>query len=259
MTELKPKSESGKPNAAQREFLSLAFFAIFSAVLIALSHASRLSLRHARAESEARAALAQERRLAVQEMQHRISNNLALLAALIGFHRTRVRNDPALAQEAFDDIQARLGAFARIHRRLTSERPSSDLLEPLVKELCADLAEATGGAIDCRTRIAPLTLSVARTTQLVLLILEAAANAIKHAKGPGETVRLDIAVAVEDGKAELVVADDGPGFPADWETRSAASLGTRIMRGLATQLSGEISFENRGGAAVVARFPVAPA
>jgi two-component sensor histidine kinase len=83
-------------------------------------------------------------------------------------------------------------------------------------------------------------LDLTRLTALSLIVNEVMSNSLKHAfKGrSGGTITLDLK-RMTAGRVALTVADDGPGFPA--AAPCAASLGLKIVRGLAAQLGGEVS------------------
>ncbi|MFQ5523055.1 MAG: sensor histidine kinase [Acidimicrobiia bacterium] len=92
-------------------------------------------------------------------------------------------------------------------------------------------------------------------------------NAVRHSPDGGEVV-----VKVSNGLgAEMVVADEGPGFPSDFAERAfdrfsrgdpardrasaGAGLGLAIARGYVTALGGDIRALPGPGGRVVVRLP----
>src|SRR5439155_22658925 len=53
-----------------------------------------------------------------QELQHRVANNMAFLAAVLNLQRRAIQEAPEVATHALDDTVNRLNTMARIHRRL---------------------------------------------------------------------------------------------------------------------------------------------
>lgn len=79
-------------------------------------------------------------------------------------------------------------------------------------------------------------------------------NAIAHGRSPG---RVDIGLQVRDGHVELVVDDDGPGFPED----KAQRLGERFLRSAGSGSGLGLSIVHaitalHGGALTVSRSPL---
>ena len=88
-----------------------------------------------------------------------------------------------------------------------------------------------------------------------LIVNELITNALKHAfpdGRPGE-VRIELR-RLESGLVELVVADDGIGMSGD--IAQAKSLGLRLVRTLAEQLSAKLEFSSPPGTAVKLTFPL---
>jgi signal transduction histidine kinase len=82
------------------------------------------------------------------------------------------------------------------------------------------------------------------------IAVEALSNAARHAGGGWCAVR----IAHREGELELVVEDDGPGWPAAYRS----GIGLTAMRERAAELRGACTFGTsaRGGAAVTARLPL---
>ena len=59
------------------------------------------------------------------------------------------------------------------------------------------------------------------------------------------------------GANVLIVADTGPGFPADTDFRNTASFGLQLVNTLVEQLDGEIELTAERGTTFTVRFPKA--
>lgn len=96
--------------------VALLFYAFITGTEVTLVHWMQRANRQALAEREANAHLAETQTLLFRELQHRVSNNLQMVAALLNLQRRRVKD--AEAREALDEAARRLGVVGRISRKL---------------------------------------------------------------------------------------------------------------------------------------------
>ncbi|MFZ9890178.1 MAG: histidine kinase, partial [Myxococcota bacterium] len=60
-----------------------------------------------------------------------------------------------------------------------------------------------------------------------------------------------------DGRrARVMVRDEGPGLPSDFDLRASESLGLQLVRTLTRQLNGVIEAKSDGGAVFELSFPL---
>jgi two-component sensor histidine kinase len=190
-----------------------------------------------------------------RELQHRVANNLQFVSALLWLRRKKLAGDSAGA-DALDAARARLDMMSRVHRRLHD--PSSvDLpIDDYLKGLCATLIEASDTPqLRLVVRADPIVLDLEQLMSVSLIVAELVTNSLKHAfKGRSEgEIRIDFALS--DGSYVLVVADDGPGMPANAGKSKNGSLGQGILQSLARHLHGQITFEPGAGTAAKLIFP----
>src|SRR5450432_3372033 len=87
------------------------------------------------------AALAQKTAL-LEEVDHRVKNNLQLIASLILLQSRRTADEAARA--ALKSVLERVTAVATVHRRLFQGDPSRLEVADFVRDLTSDLAAAAG-------------------------------------------------------------------------------------------------------------------
>ncbi len=210
-----------------------------------------------RAEADVRAAR-DRAELLLREVNHRVANSLALVAALAHM-QTNAVSDPA-AKSALEEMQARISAIAGIHRRLYTSQDVEAVeidayLASLVEELEAAM-KAAGRDHAIRLTATPVRLATDKAVSLGVVVTELVTNAYKYAYPPGRAgeIRVDIQ---PDGAGSLVlsVADDGIGWTGTGAPRGTG-LGSRIIRAMATNLRSRIAYEADGpGTRAVLRFP----
>ena len=238
--------------------LALGFFISISAIDIVLIHFTFNAAELLREEQAVTARLYENQRVMFQELQHRVANNMQFVASLLTLHRRRALADPTTAISALDEARARLDTISRVHRRLYDPDRLDLPVEFYLRELCADLLEASGtDCVICEVEAPPITFNVTRLTTLSLLVAEIVTNSLKHAFEPDQPGTIAITIsALGTGRYELVIADNGRGMPANYDPTTATRLGFRIIQSLAAQLGGKLRYESGNGMAVHVEFVV---
>ena len=201
--------------------------------------------------------LAKERSATMfRELQHRIANNLQVVAGLL--HQERKRLTPASPGfEALAKAQERLDLMVRVHRSLNSPRIVELPLEVYLRGLADDLIRSADAPdIHLSVSAAPVQLDVERLMSVSMIVAEAITNALKYAFQDRAGGSLSVSLGVRGGAYDLAISDDGPGFPADRPKARRGSLGCGILESLVDQLRGKLSFERGPGATVRVTFPV---
>jgi PAS domain S-box-containing protein len=218
-----------------------------------ITEQSAQSARIAKAQVETLALNARLRR-AMAETHHRVKNNLQMIAAMIDIQLMEATD--TVPTSVVMRFGTQVQALATLHDLLTDESKkdvearSLDAHDVLSKLL--PLIQAT-----VRTKIAfqgdHARFAVSQAASLCLIANEIVTNAIKHGR---DTV--NIIFRADDRDAELVVEDDGPGFPRDFDPDTMSNHGLEMACQMArTDLAGSIVFETRdgGGGRVTLKMP----
>ena len=198
-----------------------------------------------------------EKEVLLQEIHHRVKNNLQIITSLLRM-QSRAVQDPAFS-EALRECQNRVASMALIHDKLYRAR---DLARVSFGEYVRDLTNniLTSYALPAqrvrvRLDIDDLSLSLDCAVPCGLILNELMSNCLKHAFPVGHSGTVYIGFHAE-GEEELclVVRDDGVGVPADVDLGRTSSLGWRLIRALVEQLGGVVECQTAGGTSVEIRF-----
>ncbi|MEQ6333530.1 histidine kinase dimerization/phosphoacceptor domain -containing protein [Sphingobium sp. MK2] len=191
-------------------------------------------------ERERSAALADNRELLFHELQHRVSNNLQVVAAMLALQRRHVDHD--VARRALDDASARLALIGRISRALYDPSGAGQGVRAFLKTLTADIVEASGRTDIVASVDAPeeLRLDPGINVPLALVVAEAVSNAIEHGL-PDRPGQIAIMLGYREDGLCLRVSDDGDGVSSDFSLEQSNSLGLRIANTLAAQMGGRFT------------------
>lgn len=199
-----------------------------------------------------------EKETLLQEVHHRVKNNLQVVASLINLQSRQVGD--AAAREVLEATKQRVQAIALLHEGLYR---SSDLasveLGPYLRGLAGDLLRANADParnITVVCEAAGMRTNMDSAVPLGLIVNELVSNALKHAFNGCSSGRVTVRLEPQGEQGELRVSDDGAGLPANFSFERADSLGLRLVNNLARQLDGELTQTSQGGVTWLLRFPL---
>jgi two-component sensor histidine kinase/putative methionine-R-sulfoxide reductase with GAF domain len=217
-----------------------------------------LALENAELYEEARRGYATASTL-LQEMHHRVRNNLQTVAALLSMQARHATQEEASAPLL--EAVARVQSIAAVHSLLSGDNFTTTTIPTVVKHV-VDEASITVVPPGCRVTfiIEPSEVEVTsrQATVVALLVNECVTNAIEHGLTGRSSGEIRISASEDRGMIELRIADDGNGLPEGFGVDRDSGLGLRIARTLAsTDLGGSYALErgSSGGAVSVIRFP----
>lgn len=236
---------------------AMLFYAGVVAVDIMLIHFMQRANFNLAIERERSRALAENRELLFHELQHRVSNNLQVVAAMLSLQRRHIDND--VARRALDDAAGRVSLVGRISRALYDASGAGQDIGAFLKTLTADILDASGRQDVALTVVAPddLRLDASVTVPLALVVAESISNAMEHGL-PDRAGHICVTLESVDGALALQIVDDGRGLAADEAACVSESLGLRLAHALAAQLGGHFALKPSplGGAIARLDLPV---
>jgi two-component sensor histidine kinase len=237
------------PKTGSEEFMAL--------LLAAIDHAiDHVRLTRAKAKAEREMQEARERaEMLLGEVNHRVGNSLAMVAALVGLQSNAVE-DPE-AKRALAETQVRIQAIAGVHRHLyTSEDVRSvqvgDYLNSLVGEL-ENSIQAEGSTASIRLDVEGFPLPTEKVASLGVIVTELVTNALKYAYAGREPGEIRVHMRRDGDLVRLVVEDDGVGWSGNGKPKGTG-LGSRIVKAMAVSLNATVEYTEGPGTRVVVSF-----
>ena len=192
--------------------------------------------------------------LMLREVNHRVANSLAIVAALTNMQRSTVSDAAAL--HALDEMQARILAIAGVHKRLyTSPDVQSVDLEAYLGGLVEELRSAMmawGSHHEIKLAAEPMSLSPDKAVSLGIIVTELVTNAYKYAYAGDQRGDIRVQMTRRGDQGCLSVEDDGVGW-SQGGTALGTGLGTKVIKSMSTRLGGELKYPpaDRGTRAVL--------
>lgn len=189
-----------------------------------------------------------EQKVLLQEVQHRVKNNLTIISSLINLQAARAKDK--YHKELFQESKNRLDSIAKVHHLLyKSESYTSLNLKPYFNEILDNLDESfteRTTEIKIKKDIEDVMIDVSSAITLALILNELVTNSYKHAFHNLKKGMITISLKERKGKIHLKVKDDGSGF--NQKAPSESSLGLNILDGLVDQIGGTLIHTNSDGA-----------
>jgi len=222
------------------------------------------------AEEQLRNSLAEKHAL-LQEVHHRVKNNLQVITSLLSIQTTRVDNQDVSTILA--DTENRVRTIAALHESLySSDNLARIEFSSYLQRLVNDLTGFYGvdpKRLAVAVRAEKLLIDIGKAIPLGLVVNELVTNTFKHAFPKGRSGTVEIALEHAGAAAgnlgptsprlvQLTVRDNGIGLPADIRPDETPSMGLHLVHILAKQLDAKVSIAGREGTTVALKFPVLP-
>jgi two-component sensor histidine kinase len=218
------------------------FFELLGSAIDQAIEKARLQRERDRAEREMREAKERAEAL-LHEVNHRVANSLALVAALVGMQSRSV--EEPIVRDALAEIQTRIAAIAGVHRSLYTSQDVrsveiSEYLASLLRDLEATLKEA-GHASKVKLAAEPAEVPTDKAVSIGVMVTELVTNAFKYAyPDTGGEIRV-LLRNLATRKIKLTVEDDGVGWRGQGPPKGTG-VGSRIVAALAKGLGSSLVY-----------------
>jgi two-component sensor histidine kinase len=193
----------------------------------------------------------------IQELHHRVKNNLQTIAALLRMQARRMRYRDA--RQAVEEAVNRVLSVAVIHEFLSNQESRVINMKDVSNRI---LTQVRQGLVSPDKHITfelegpPIYLPSRQATACALVINELLQNAVEHGYQEGTEGRVQLTLEDEGATVVVRVRDDGSGLPEDFDIRNADSLGLQIVQTLVREdLKGTIQMCNGDGVEAIVTFP----
>jgi PAS domain S-box-containing protein len=174
-----------------------------------------------------------QQRLLLNELNHRTKNNMQVLQSLLFSAARGAKSDEA--RRVLEEASRRVAAMAAAQRVLYGTTDASQFsTEQFLNAVVETVQQTLSAGVMIMRPPAQGVLSNDMAMPLALILNELLTNAVKHGIKNPATDKVRVGLTESDGRYELYVEDNGPGFDLDAVRNNCSGL--RLVLGLARQL-----------------------
>ncbi len=196
-----------------------------------------------------------EKSFLMDELNHRVKNNLAMVVALVRL------KDAALGEGVdLSDIRNQINAILTVHDKLQKSGSIThirlrDYLDDILRTVFS-FSEIQPVHVD--NEVEDIEIPTPAATTLGLIINELATNAMKHGFVSGEEARFSIGSngTTRSHQLILTVSNSGRPFPEDVSLENPTTLGLRLISASITHRHGSIELDRAPHPRFTIHFPL---
>ena len=201
----------------------------------------------------------EEKKVLLQEIHHRVKNNLAVIISLLKLQSLNIEDEGIIA--IFQDSEHRIRAMSLVHEMLYKTKDLSHIdfgsyIETLTQTMLRTYI-VSPAIVKVKIDIKDIQLNTDSSITIGLVINELVSNAMKHAFPGGRSGEMSITMKKIDSENnyEILIKDNGVGMPEGIDIRNTDTLGLKMVTNMVErQLSGSIEMKSEGGTEYKIRF-----
>jgi PAS domain S-box-containing protein len=197
-----------------------------------------------------------EKEILIQEIHHRVKNNMQIISSLLNLQSRYVEDGEAV--DVLKESQNRVKSMAMIHEKLYQSADLTqinfvDYIQSLVSNLLYSY-DIKSDHIKPILEVDDVNLNIETAVPCGLIISELVSNSLKYAFPDGIKGEISVSLKVVDEEYELTISDNGIGLPDELDLEKIDSLGLLLVTSLTEQIDGEITIRSIKGTEFKIKF-----
>ncbi len=185
----------------------------------------------------------EEKTVLLQEVHHRVKNNLSIVGSLINLQAEKSKDE--YHRQLFIECRNRLDSIAAVHELIYKAKSYSHLnfkefLDRIIDHITNSYNSSS--QIKIEKGITDVHVDISTAIPLALIVNELITNAYKHAFGHQEGGVIEISLLENNKQVFMTIKDNGKGF--DTSYIPANSIGMDILNGLVEQIEGSCELKS---------------
>ena len=203
-----------------------------------------------------------EKEILLQEVHHRVKNNLQIINSILNLQKNFVEDENAIT--GLEEIQNRVSTMSIIHETLYQNTDVSSIgFSSYLTRIAGNIIQSyrSSTMVELVTELEDIQAPLDQAIPCGLILNEWVSNAMKYAFEGRENGTITVALRrvepedkPEEEEIQIEVRDDGVGLPEGFEWSGRDSLGLYLVQALSEQLDGELLAESDGGTRFLVSF-----
>jgi len=202
--------------------------------------------------------LLNEKDLLLQEVHHRVKNNMGSIAALLYLQMDSMDNPAAVnaIQDARSRVMSMMGIYDILYRSgeyrsVAARAYFSDLLGKISSTYI------TSSRVKLESEIDEMVLDSTTLFPVGMIVNELLTNAVKYAFPGGRSGEIKVRITRKDDKhIEISIKDNGVGLPDAMEISSSRGFGLTLVKMMVQQINGSVKINRLNGTEFRINFSV---
>lgn len=198
----------------------------------------------------------EEKNELIQEIHHRVRNNLQVLSGLVEIHSGA---DKGNVQNILSDFQNRILAISQVHNYLYKSEnyfdiDFSEVIEEIIKNL-SDKFDKRTVRIHIENSAEPVFLRIENALPCAMIFSELLSNSFKHAFPlEADKGNVNVSFQKEGNKYRLQITDDGAGISDSSLWMKPKTSGFTLIQILTKQIKGSFKILSSSGSTAILEF-----
>jgi two-component sensor histidine kinase len=189
----------------------------------------------------------EEKALLLKELNHRVKNNLQMVASLLSLHARQLKGHPA--SEALIEGKYRVEALTLIHQKLYRDDVDTVIdIKSYIKELTENLVMNFGHHFKLDMKLQPFFMKIDKAIPLGLVLNELLTNSLKYGGDNEGLSTLNVDLQNDGEEVKIHIYDNGKGMPDDFDMTKSKSFGLKLVHSLIKQVGGVVEYKKGEGA-----------
>jgi PAS domain S-box-containing protein len=203
-----------------------------------------------------------EKVVLLQEIHHRVKNNLQVISSLLRLQATTM-DDPKV-REILAESQRRVRAMALIHEQLYKSPSLAQInfknyINELVHYLRRSFTTQAASSVEISVAVEETDIEMDQAVPLGLLVSELVSNSLKHAfssEQSNDAKKVWITARREPSDGLIVsIGDNGAGIPETLDIERSPTMGLQLVMSFVTQLQGQLTIQRKPGTVITVTIP----
>jgi len=224
---------------------------------MAIHHPGDITERR-RAEEQIKASLIEKETL-LDEIHHRVKNNMAVVASLLKLQANNTEDERV--KKVLKESQNRVYAISAANETLHDSENLSEIdLKMYLSKIATSIFQTYSinqDRIILNISVEEIPMSIDQASSIGLVINELISNSLKYAFPDERKGEINVSMKKLDEELELIVMDNGIGVPEGFAWRNSKSLGLKLVITLVeNQLDGSLDMESGNGTKFTIKFDI---